>query len=250
MITIEREYHRFLQQAGWTQAVRRFVYQHTGLRQARRVLEVGCGPGVILADLQANSPAAVYGLDQRMEALVYARSVCQSGLTNGDGLTLPYAGRVFDFTCCHFTLLWVGDPLRVLLEMRRVTRVGGWVAVLAEPDYGGRIDYPEGLVDLGKMQTVALKERGADPCFGRKLMAHLQRCGLQEVRVGVINGMWNQPPETHEWAMEWEMLEEDLDGKIKPESLDALRSLDWESCQAGERILYVPTFYGWGRVID
>jgi len=56
------EWHkRFVQQAGWTGELRRYLFKRTGLQFARRVLEVGCGTGAILAGLETG--AAVHGLD-------------------------------------------------------------------------------------------------------------------------------------------------------------------------------------------
>jgi SAM-dependent methyltransferase len=71
---------------------------------------------------------------------IWQRAQCNS---QADRHTLPFQ-PVFDVTFCHFLLLWVSNPEKVVAEMGRVTRPGGSVR-LAEPDYGGRIDYPESL---------------------------------------------------------------------------------------------------------
>jgi hypothetical protein len=43
-------------------------------------------------------------------------------------------------------------------------------------------------------------------------------------------------------------LRNDLSEAIPLEELDALERIDRQANQAGERILFVPTFYAWGRV--
>ena len=132
--------------------------------------------------------------------------------------------------------------------MVRVTRTEGRVIAMAEPDYTARIDYPEGLVELGSAQAGALRGRGADPSIGRELRALLNASGLTRVEAGVLGGEWSavEDPETVE--SEWRMLDEDLSGLVGPEQLAAYREMDQRSRQAGERILFVPTFFASGWV--
>lgn len=90
--------------------------------------------GCDLSDLA--TPAVIHGLDLESDRLIEAhRHVPAAALTCGDALVLPYPSGIFDITFCHFLLLWVRDPLLALLEMKRVTRSGGAVLALAEPDY-------------------------------------------------------------------------------------------------------------------
>jgi hypothetical protein len=119
---------------------------------------------------------------------------------------------------------------------------------LAEPDYCARIDHPEGLVELGSTQAEALRDRGADPSIGRKLRALLNASGLTHVVAGVLGGEWSaaEDPETTE--SEWQVLDNDLSGVVEPDRLAVYREMDQRSRAAGERILFVPTFFASGRV--
>jgi SAM-dependent methyltransferase len=240
---------RYAQQAGWTRDVRRYLYQRANLAAAQRVLEVGCGTGVITADLSASCSASICGLDLHLASLKLA---AQTGMTVplacGDALSLPYASGTFDLTCCHFLLLWVPKPAMALAEMRRVTRRGGAVLILAEPDYGGRIDYPPELDAVGRWQREALARNGADSEIGRKLGALLAEAGLQMVELGVLGGQWGAPPSAEAQTLEWAVLRLDLQGVASPPLLQALQVRDRVAWQRGERVLYVPTFYAWGRV--
>ncbi len=240
---------RFLQQSRWTEEVRRYLYQQIGLERAVRILEVGCGPGVILADLEPSTRAAVHGLDIRLDFLRLGQSlVPDARLTCGDGLALPYADGSFDITLCHFLLLWLDDPLRALAEMHRVTRENGYVVALAEPDYTARIDYPEELSELGKLQAAALASQGANPGLGRRLPALFQAAGLRRVRVGLLGGQWGQPLEPEFMQSEWTVIEHDLQARLPKEELARLRRIDEAAWKQGIRILFVPTFYAWGKV--
>jgi SAM-dependent methyltransferase len=245
---------RYTQQAGWTAQTRRYLYEKAGLTQTSRVLEPGCGTGAILKDCPAGS---LHGLDWDRTHLRTARkTVPNAALVQADAVRLPYRNAVFDACLTHYFLLWV-DAARVLTEMIRVTSPGGVILALAEPDYGGRIDYPAELAEIGVLQAEALALQGADIKMGRKLAELFVAAGLQNVTRGVMGGEW-----THtcpggrcqgkltgtDWELEWDTLQSDLGSSLDPARLSALRQLDSAAWQRGDRILYVPTFYAIGWV--
>lgn len=241
---------RFEQQARWTRDIRHFLFERLAFDSADRLLDVGCGTGVLLAELEGRCEALSCGLDiSRGHLKMAMRNTRRSILAQGDAHALPYASQCFDLAYCHFLLLWVNDPLGVVEEMARVVRPGGAVLALAEPDYGGRIDYPHELAELGQAQRLSLHGQGADPLVGRKLSGIFHQAGLISVETGVLGGQWSSPPSPEEWDAEWRVLEHDLkqaSGLIdRPE---ALKKLDWAAWQAGERVLFVPTFYAFGVV--
>lgn len=250
-ITPEGWHARFLQQAGWTRQARRYLLERIGPVEAGRVLEVGCGTGAVLAEL---GEGCVHGLDIRLDYLQLARrNVPLARLAQGDAHHLPYAAGSFEATCCHFLLLWVPDPLGVVSEMRRVTQPGGAVLLMAEPDYGGRIDFPAELAALGEWQRQALRLAGANPDIGRELAGLLSQNGLADIEWGVLGGSWSGQPAPEDWEMEWRVLRADLEHipNLLPEreaEIDALQELDRRAWGRWERVLFVPTFYAWGRV--
>lgn len=250
MLTPQVWHRRFSQQARWTEEIRRFAVQQLQLSRAHHILETGCGTGAVLGSMQHLLPATrFYGIDLRPDYLQEAQLIApQSQLAGADAAALPFEAGAFDTVICHFFLLWVDDPQAVLAEMKRVTRPGGAVIALAEPDYGGRIDYPIALAELGRLQGQALQIQGADPFMGRQLNALFHRAGLSDVHTGLLGGQWSQPPAFEAWESEWAVLQSDLEQMVPQERLDALRSLDAAAWQKGERILFVPTFYAWGLV--
>lgn len=240
---------RFLQQVRWTAEVRAYLARRLHFSAMRRILEVGSGTGAVISSIGQAPQPVLHGLDLQFSFLQLARyKVPALRLACGNALVLPYANQVFDITLCHFLLLWLSDPLLALREMCRVTRSGGFVVALAEPDYGGRIDFPTPLVELGKKQAVALRDQGADPDMGRKLAGLFRYAGLQSVQVGLLGSQWSQPLSREAWESEWSVIETDLMAMMTPEELAALRQLDWQAWQSGERVLFVPTFYAWGQV--
>lgn len=248
-LTPQDWHRRFTQQAQWTKDLRTYLYQRAGIENAHCILEVGCGTGAVLRDFPEKVPFHT-GLDiDRTHLNVAMRISPKAKLTQGDGHTLPYPEDRFDISLCHFLLLWVDDPTQVVDEMVRVTRPGGAVLALAEPDYGGRIHYPEELGQLGEWQTESLRKQGADPLMGRKLAGLFHGAGLQSVETGALGGQWSGPPDWEAWESEWAVLESDL--KDKPsfsEKLGFFKGLDKSAYEKGERVLFVPTFYAWGRV--
>jgi len=191
-----------------------------------------------------------FGIDINGEYLSYAKQhLSEPGLIQADAHSLPIAEHSFDLSFCHFLLLWVSKPEQVLKEMARVTRRGGIVLALAEPDHGSRIDFPAELSILGKWQMGSLHQQGANPCLGRQLRALFSNSGLVDVEAGVLGGEWSSKFAAGDFESEWDTLRSDLatdNGKLS--RLPTLHEIDSVARQRGERILFVPTFYAWGRV--
>jgi len=240
-------HERFLQQAAWTRELRTYVFERLGLKQARRVLEVGCGTGAVLGDL--DTPAAVHGLDLEPARLAEARVHAPgAALVCGDALRLPYAAEAFDVVFCHFLLLWVRDPLAALIEMRRVARPGGYVLALAEPDYGRRVDKPDALAVLGRWQTEALRRQGADPGLGVRLADLFHQAGIPILETGTLRGSGEGPPTPAQWELEWAVLEADLAGTVPAGEIRRLKLLDEGAWREGQRVLQVPTHFTYGQL--
>lgn len=244
------EWHtRFCQQARWTQDLRRYLYQRVNIQQTQTILEVGCGTGALSEELLSQTRATVHGLDIDRKHLKQARyTTPRLLLTQADALRLPFSHKTFDMVLCHFLLLWVSNPQQVISEMARVSRPGGIVLALAEPDYGGRIDFPPSLELLGQWQATSLRQQGADPLIGRKLAEVFHSAGLLRVETGVLGGQWKGAPSQEEWQSEWDILTADLaQNPIWASELERLRETELEAWQKGSRVLFVPTFYAWGH---
>ncbi|GAB4534799.1 MAG: hypothetical protein Fur0018_24790 [Anaerolineales bacterium] len=243
---------RYVEQAGWTRQNRARLMQMCRLPQAARLLEVGCGTGAVLADTVPQGPAArLFGLDIARPPLEMAmRNAPQAHYTQGDALRLPFPARTFDAVFSHFLLLWLPDPLQALREMRRVTRPGGRVLALAEPDYGGRLDAPPPLDEAGRWQTRALRAQGAQPETGRHLRALFTRAGLHEIAGGILGAEWHTADGPEDAAAEWQVFRQDM--CHLPHPPDEAQIAVWQAAdmcarQRGERVLFVPVCYAFGK---
>lgn len=233
---------RYLQQAAWTRDLRAYIFAQAGLANARRVLEVGCGTGAVLREI--DSPAALHGLDLEPASLaeckIHAPAV---SLTCGDAHRLPYPDKSFDIAYCHFLLLWVNHPLQVVREMARVSR---YVLALAEPDYSQRVDEPPELAVLGKWQMDALRRQGANPSFGARLAETFHQAGIHITETGPIQGQAVMRT-AEDWKNEWAVIQSDLEDIAPEEEIKKMKALDEAARRDGKRTLHVPTFFAWGK---
>jgi SAM-dependent methyltransferase len=246
-------HHRYLQQAAWTSDLRAYLFDKTGLLQARRVLEVGCGTGAILSTLQTSASSSrtmsLHGLDLNAAALNEAHRHAPTAFsTRGDAHALPYPNRSFDIVYCHFLLLWVNDPLQTLAEMKRVTRSKGYVLALAEPDYTARTDQPDELVELGRLQNESLQRQGADISLGERLADLFFRAEINIIETGVIQSRDNDALSSEECQNEWAVIESDLAESVTKKEIARLKKLDQEARKRETRVLNVPTYFAWGQV--
>lgn len=244
---------RFSLQAKWTRQTRQYLFQLAEISPSQSVLDVGCGTGAISKEISTEFQSIIYGLDLNNDFLnIAVHEVPSAHFVLGDGHQVPFKNKAFDHAFCHFLLLWVERPVDIIQEMIRVTVPGGAILFLAEPDYGGRIDFPEEFSILGEWQEAALRRQGADPQIGRRLASLLHQAGLQNAEVGVIGAQWQSPPTKEELVSEWEVIQSDLEYLNLESRLEqvaqSLEEADYNAWSKGERTLFVPTFYALGWV--
>lgn len=142
---------RRVQRYGWDRAATRYealwqahlaVAQREMLRRAdprpgERVLDLACGTGAVaLAAACAVSPGGhTVGVDLSGRMVDAARGrAADAGHENAsflrmDGEALAFADADFDVALCAFGLMYMPEPERALVEMRRVLRPGGRVGL-------------------------------------------------------------------------------------------------------------------------
>lgn len=239
-------HQRFLTQAKWSAQIRRHLLKEIGGYPIRQILEVGCGTGAVLSD-PIWEPYRRFGLDIYYPYLKHAQhNLPKIQFCQADGYHLPFAANSFDLCYTHYFFLWV-EPEQALRELVRVTRSRGFIAALAEPDYGGRIDYPPPLATLGQLQITAIQKAGGDPFIGRRLASLFSKSGLINLHVGVFGAYWIYPPDIEVTTSEWLALRFDLQHMLSPEEIDFWHTIDLNAWEKGERVLFVPTFFAYAQ---
>lgn len=242
-------WHRqFQRQAGWTEHLRYHLYRRVCLGRRKRILDLGCGTGVIAQEVFQRTGASVWGLDRDSVALNFALKQYGPEISwvLGRAEELPFAGGSFDLILTHFFWFWLGQPEKVVRECRRTLRPGGYVIALAEPDYSRRRDEPAALSAVYQLLTDDLRAKGADPFFGARLENIFRQAGLG-TEAGSMAQVWG--PEVHrtEFIPEWRMIERVL-GKTR--ELARLKKKEKMALARGRRRSTMPLFWAVGRKRD
>ncbi|MCT4353154.1 methyltransferase domain-containing protein [Streptomyces sp. Je 1-79] len=200
-----------LRSHSWRTAANSAAYLVPELRPGLDVLDVGCGPGTITADLAALvAPGRVTAVDAAEDVLDKARAVAaERGLRNvefavGDVHALDFPDDSFDVVHAHQVLQHVGDPVRALREMRRVCRPGGVVAA-RDSDYGSFAWYPEppALNDWQELYRRVARANGGEPDAGRRLFSWARRAGFTDVTTTAATWCFATPEERAWWSGLW-----------------------------------------------
>ena len=101
-----------------------------GLPLDGRVLDVGCGPGALTAELARRArPGRVTAVDPSEEFVAALRGRHPGvQVIRAPAEDLPFEGGCFDATLAQLVVNVMDDPVAGLREMARVTRDGGVVA--------------------------------------------------------------------------------------------------------------------------
>lgn len=111
-----------------------------GIARGHRVLDVGCGPGALTAELVALVGAgAVAAVDPSASFVAAARERYPGvDVREASAEALPFPNDAFDATVAQLVVHFMSDPTAGVREMRRVTRAGGVVAACVWDHAGGK----------------------------------------------------------------------------------------------------------------
>lgn len=181
-------------------SVRRMaVVQHLAPRRGERVLEIGCGAGLLLREIAlATGP---HGLaagidispDQIAAAAVLTENVPAVSLHEGDARALPYPDNVLDAAVAVQVVEYITEPVAVLAEAARVLKRGGRCLVLATNWDSAFWHGPDGA--LTAEIAGAWDAHAAFPNLPARLGPMLQEAGFGAIRqlpVPIVN------PDLHE----------------------------------------------------
>jgi ubiquinone/menaquinone biosynthesis C-methylase UbiE len=169
---------------GW----KRRSFEMLAIQPGYHLLDVGCGLGgdaVTLAE-QVGRGGRVVGVDNSEKLIVDARQrVAGASLPVayhvGDIYALPFDDGSFDGCRADRVFQHLDRPSDALLELIRVTRPGGRIAV-GDPDWETLIiDAPQTALTRTILNFVSDSHRNA--WMGRQLYAHFRAAGLADVAV-------------------------------------------------------------------
>jgi SAM-dependent methyltransferase len=132
------EYDRFM--GRYSVPLAPLFAEFAGVADGHRVLDVGCGPGALTAELVGRLGVdAVWAVDpsERFVAAVRDRHPgvrVQRAAAEG----LPFEDRLFEGALAQLVVHFMADPVLGLREMARVTRYHGVVAACVWDHAGGR----------------------------------------------------------------------------------------------------------------
>lgn len=163
-----------------------------------KILDAGCGTGVVGIDLLNLIPSAqlLFGLDIEPSVLRVAKGKIPNGKEGSfiaaNTYDLPFSQRAFDLVACQYVLQHLSQPVKALSEMRRVSRAGGQVIIFEFDDRTG-FSYPPApnkLQELFQAKIELIERKGGDRSIGRKLYHLLRLAGWIEIEVKIIPDIW------------------------------------------------------------
>ncbi len=153
-----------------------------------RCLDLGCGQGNTTRLLvEVLQPAECIGLEYDAALVQYAAQ--QPGnptcvrFEQGDATQLAYADGSFDIVFCRFLLIHMIEPARVIREMLRVAKPGGFV-IAFEADFAIDISYPETPATV--LMNKVWKGVFQNPSVGRRLVPLFKEAGASNIQAGAF----------------------------------------------------------------
>ncbi|GAA4901968.1 ubiquinone/menaquinone biosynthesis C-methylase UbiE [Stackebrandtia albiflava] len=185
------------------------AYLRPRLRPGLSILDIGCGPGTITADLaRIVAPGDVLGIDPEpgvvAEAAAHAGDVGNAEFRVGDVYHLDLPDDSFDVVHAHQVLQHLPDPVRALREMRRVCRPGGVVAV-RDADYPAMSWYPllPGLDTWLRVYRAVAADAHGTPDAGRRLLSWAREAGFDDITPSASVWCHATPERRAEWGGMW-----------------------------------------------
>jgi ubiquinone/menaquinone biosynthesis C-methylase UbiE len=195
----------------WRTAGNSAAYLLPHLRPGLRLLDVGCGPGTLTAELARRvAPGEAVAIDLSAEVVAEARAHAQdAGAPNitflvGDFRAAGLEGESFDVVHAHQVLQHLRDPVGALAEMRRLLRHGG-LAAARDGDYSAMTWWPasDALERWRQIYLAVTRRNGAEADAGRRLLSWARAAGFTDVAYSTSNWTFATPADRRWWSELW-----------------------------------------------
>ena len=216
------------------------AFDRAGVAAGWKVLDAGCGPGLVLADLEQRVGASgeLWGVDQSEEMIAAARQ--RTGRDSGPKIrllhgTLPEVALPPD----HFDLIWTRwvlsfppHPEKIVAALAASLKPGGQLLVV-DYNHDGVGLWPDSPGFRAAIRaTRAMYDRsGSDPWLGTRLPALMRGAGLvpEDYRATVLSG--GPDSAVFQWAKRFFLTWADkfvAQGHMTPEEAELMRS-EWQA---------------------
>ena len=227
------------------------LYLKVGLKDARHVLDVGCGSGFVTRDIARLTKGQVIAIDGSSRLLNVATTTLKeygnTTLCKADAQSLPFLSNTFDLVTCNLLLMWADNPSQVVKEMARVVKPKGKILASLEPDYGGKIHWPENKRVDPLFAGEAIRAKGGDPHIGRKLRSLFVNAGL-ETTIGIGNSrIWSCEEDKQYYLHSRDFYIKVLqDAGLSEKEIDKWEYEFLKSLDDGTQLNFFPQFYAIG----
>jgi len=161
-----------------------------GPQKRERIVDVGCGPGLLACELAAavGNGGHVTGIDSSSSMIVLANDRC-AGLSNVTFIECDATGLAVDDACadavaCTQVLLYVGDVRKAIAEFWRILEPGGRVIIM-ETDWRGAVLHSNDEVLTEKI-IEAWDRAVPSPRLPARLGSLLREAGFASVQIDAI----------------------------------------------------------------
>lgn len=171
------------------------------LQPGFEVLDAGCGPGTITNGIaECVFPGNVTGLDissgqiERAHRLAQGREIVNARFVHATAYEMPFDDATFDLVFSHALLEHLREPRRVLREIHRVTRAGGFAAVCS-PDWDGfEIDpCPREVADAIRAYRRLQEDNGGNTQAGSLLGGWMAESGFSPISTDAWMERYDSP---------------------------------------------------------
>ena len=155
------------------------------------VLEVGCGVGAQTSIICSRNPETRFtSIDLSENSIAKAEEMIGSiGIRNvtfrqADVYDLPFEDESFDHVFVCFILEHLANPVKALLEIKRVLKRGGTITAI-EGDHGSTYFYPESKAARKAIQAQVMlqSKSGGNANIGRQMFPLLTQVGFHGIHV-------------------------------------------------------------------
>ena len=194
----------------WRTAENSAGYLLAHLRPGMDLLDVGCGPGTITVDIASLvAPGRVVGIDASADVIAQASAGAADAGSSvsfavGDVYAIDAAAATYDVVHAHQVLQHLADPVRALMEMRRVLKPDGIVGV-RDSDYAAFAWAPR-LPQLDRWMAIyhgITARNRAEADAGRHLYGWARAAGFADVVASSSNWTFTTPEDRAWWGGLW-----------------------------------------------